>query len=531
MVFTIALTAVVLAILLYRSLTPSSDSFSSISLKPGLLVGLQLVGVSLWQLSRIRNEEYNVDESTWIANALAVLREPDFFSTLLTHTTARPVTVLPLLLLDQLGLPIDFYSVKVLGLVFVVVALWLTYLAVRNLTNAPFAALALFPLTIFYVTVQFTDFMAYNSELVCNVFIAAAVWLYSLLFHRRDRLWQIGLVGLLLGLIPFAKFQAIPGALIVVGFSLYEWIRQRRYGRAVLFSLAGLLPLVITVVYCLITDQLTVLIRNYFLYYFHYSYQYSNRTLAERFSPRDIIWYYRRQYTFAVYWFGLIGLMVLGAWRSYRSRFRLSAPLLMAALLWAISIYETIQAGTGYEHYQNLVLTPHTLLAALLIYPTFRNQTSQVRPVLIGYLGVALLTTFFSRTKPFNRGYDPPLPYDDQVVALIKRDCKSTDQIAIWGWADRYYVLSGIAPASRYANTVFQMKDNAQQSYYLDQYMLDLQRNKPLMFIDAVAKHQFTYEDPQKYAHERFSAIKKIIAADYQLINEFDGLRVYKLKK
>lgn len=532
MVFTTTLIAVLLAVSTLAFSSDSPRSFASFSLrnKPGWLFGIQLLCVFTWQLMILRNQEYNVDESTWIANALAVIRDKDFFSALLTHTTARPVTVLPLLALDALGLPINFYYAKVVSLFCIVLTLGLTYLSLRNLTNARFATLSLFPLTIFYLAVQFDDFLAYNSELVCNVFVGSGIWLFSLIVGKRDRFWSICSAGLLLGLIPFAKFQAIPGALIVAGFCLYELIRQRRFAPASLFVIVGLLPLLVAVGYCLLTGQVTTLIRNYFLYYFHYSYQYSAKPFSERFSPRDIVHYYRKQYTFAVYWIGLILLMAVGVWQSRRSAFRPSSTILMLTLLWVVSIYETIQAGTNYEHYLNLVLAPHTLLAALLIYPVITHQSRQPVPIQYGYVAVALVITFFSRTKPFERGYEPPLPYDSEVVALIKKECSPQDRIAIWGWADRYYALSGIAPASRYANSGLQMKANAQQDYHLGQYVLDLQRNKPVLFLDAVAKNQFTYSNQGVYGHEHFPTVNRVITDAYQLIYEHEGLRAYKLK-
>lgn len=176
------------------------------------------------------------------------------------------------------------------------------------------------------------------------------------------------------------------------------------------------------------------------------------------------------------------------------------------------------------------MFVPHTLLAALLIYPVILSQSVKPSPILYGYLAVAVLITFFSRTKPFERGYAPPLPYDSEVVALIKQECKPQDRIAIWGWADRYYALSGIAPASRYCNSVLQMKANAQQDYYLDQYVIDLQQNKPVLFLDVVADNQFTYRNPRIYGHERFPAVNRVVAENYQLIYEHEGLRAYKLK-
>lgn len=540
MVFTTTLLVVLLAAATLRLVAGGArrPSWSSSGLaSPALLVAGQLLLLGAWQVAHIRAEEYNVDESTWIADALAVLRNPHFFSTLLTHTTARPLTVLPLLGLGWLQLPISFFTVKVVALLLICLALWLAYLALRHLTSARFAALALLPLTVFYLVVQFDDFLAYNSELVCNVLVATGLWLYGSLRRGRDRAWQGVLAGLALGLIPFAKFQAIPGALVVAGFCLYEYLRARRWGAALGLAAAGLLPIAAAVGYCLLTGQLTVLIRDYFLYYFHYSYQYSAQPVAARFAPRDVLFYYRKQYTFAAYWFGLVVLAGAGLWRAHRAGRAAwaSSALLLAALLWALSIYETIQSGTHFEHYLSLVLLPHTLLVALLLHPAAARLAAQqpaARLTLVGwgYAAVGGLLTFFSRTTPFDRGYAPPLPYDAAVVALIKQQCGPRGRVAIWGWADRYYVLSGVAPATRYANSVFQLKPNAQQAYYLNQYAQDLQQHPPALFIDAVADQQFTYDSAAVYGHERYPRINQIIAPRYQLIYAHDGLRAYRLK-
>ncbi len=531
MVVVVAIAALLFAVYIVRLfLVFPLPAAAWLQTRPGWLFGAQLLLVLVWQFSRIRNQEYNVDESTWIANALAVMAEPDFAASLLTYTTARPMTVLPLLLLAKLHLPISYVYIKVVSLLFIALSVLLTYRTLRHLTNARLAVLFCFPLMVFYAAIQFDDFLAYNSELVCNVCVVAGVWLYSRIARQHDRLWHITGVGLLLGLLPFVKFQAIPGGLVVAVLCLYTLVQQGRLRAAGVLIIAGLFPLVATALYCLLTDQLTILVRNYFLYYFHYSYQYSNVPLEERMAPRNIIYYYRRQYTFAAYWIGLLLLMGLGVWYSRKRPFRWSAPVVFLTLLWAVSIYETIQAGTYYEHYLNLTLVPHTLLAAVLVYPAVKNDLSPTRWLAYAYVGAALVITFFSHTKPFEPGYRPPLPYDGEVVTLIRTQCRPTDRITVWGWADRYYAESQVAPASRYANSVFQMKQNAQQGYYLDQYLIDLKQHRPLLFVDAVAFSQFTYSDPLLYAHERFPALHQFITANYQLIFERGGLRIYKLK-
>lgn len=531
MVFTTTLLAVLLAVLTLAFFVrlPQPFDFFVRNDSPGGLFSLQLTTLFSWQLMHIRSEEYNVDESTWIADTLAVAQSKDFFATLLTHTTSRPVTVLPLLLLDKLQLPVDFYHVKVVALVCIILTLLLTYLLLRNLTSARLALLGLFPLTIFYLAVQFDDFLAYNSEFVCNVFVAGGIWLFSLITRKQDRPWQIGLVGCLLGLIPFAKFQAIPGALVVAGFCLYLWIRQRRFSSLALFTATGLGPLLGAIGYCLYTDQMTVLVRNYLLYYVYYSYQYSSLPFSERFSPRHILYYYRKQYTFAAYWFGLISLAAFSWWQIRRRPVEWSPTVLLACSLWAVSIYETVQAGTGYEHYLQLALVPHTVLAAVVIYPFVSQPAPRTTVVYCGYVLVAIGITFFSRAKAFHRGYEPPLPNDAAIVAFINQQCGPTDRIAVWGWADRYYVLSGVAPATRYANSVFQMKANAQQAYYLDQYVRDLRRERPVLFLDAVADKQFTYHDRSVYGHEHFPQLSQFIGRQYRLIGEQAGVRMYRL--
>lgn len=532
MVFATTLITVLLSVSTLTLFKNFARPFSHFSLKnkPEWLFGIQVFFVLGWQLINIRNEEYNVDESTWIADALAVIADKNFFSALLTHTTSRPVMVLPLIILGKLQLPIDFYSVKVVVLLCIVLTLALTYFFLRNLTNAWYATLFVFPLTIFYLAVQFDDFLAYNSEVVCNVLLTSGVWFYSLIVRKRDRLWQLYLVGLLLGIIPFAKFQAIPGALVVAGFCLYEWVRQRRYTAALLFIGAGLMPIIAAVCYCLFTGQMSVLIRQYFLYYVYYSSQYSPKPLAERFTVSNIVGYYQLQHTFAAYWDGLLLLMAIGLWRARRVVSGWSSTTLMVALFWVISIYATIQAGTNFEHYLHLVLIPHTLLAALLIYPRIKGEQIKPMPVMYSYLAVALLITFFSRTKPYARGYKAPLPYDSEVVALIKKECGSQGRLAIWGWADRYYVLSGVAPASRYCSSVLQMGVVQQQDYYLDQYVRDLRQSKPILLLDAVAENQFMFRDRNIYGHEKFPTVNQVFTDYYQLIYEREGFRAYKLK-
>lgn len=515
---------------LFLNRNASTGSFYKQS-TPGWLFSSQLLVVFVSQLAHIRNQEYNVDESTWIADALAVKINDDFFSAFLTHTTARPITVFPLLVLDKLGLPLTFLTIKIISLICIIIALAFTFLALRNLLNGKLAVLCLLPLTAFYTVVSFDDFIAYNSELVCNVFVSASLWLYSLIQRQQERYWHILLTGLLLGLIPFTKFQAIPGALIVVFFCLYQWYRQNRWTPGTLFVLAGLAPVLVVVIYCVFTNQVTFLIRNYFLYYVNYSYQYSSRPFLERLSPRDILWYYRQQYTFAAYWFGLIAVMGILFWHGRSRNISWSSFLLLAILLWIVSIYETIQAGTNYEHYLNLVLIPHTFLASALVGSIEINYTGKgsLQLTTLAYVSIALLISCFTKTKAFERGYNPPLSYDAEVISLIKRECTAEDRITIWGWADRYYALSGIAPASRYANSVFQMKPNAQQAYYLTQYATDLTRNKPRLFIDSVAPNQFTYADNQRYGHLRFKSISLIIRNNYRQIYEREGLRIYKL--
>ena len=497
--------------------------------RPDWLFGALLLGLLLWQFSRIRNEEYNVDESTWIANALAVRAEPDRAYALLNYTTARPLTVGPLLLIGALGLPIDYISIKVMSLLFIGLTLLLTFATLRTLTTPRLALLFNFPLLAFYLTVRFDDFIAYNSEQVCAVVIVAGVWLYARIAQKRGRPWQVALVGFGLGLLPFVKFQAIPGGLVVAGLCLFALVRQQRVRESLGLIAAGLTPLLVTVGYCLLTDQLTILIRSYFLYYVNYSSEYSSLSMQERLSPRNVLYYYRRQYTFAAYWFGLVVAMGIGLWQGRRRSVRWPAETLFFVGLWAISIYATIQAGTYYEHYQILTLVPHTLLAAVLVYPVVKNEPTTGGLPVLAFVLAGLVITFFARTKPFERGYEPPLPYDAEVIRFIRRECRPTDRILIWGWADRYYVGTQMAPASRYVNSVFQMKPNGQQAYYTAQYLIDLQQHRPALFIDAVAPRQFTYDNPQLVAHERFPAINQYVKQNYRLVFERQGLRAYRL--
>lgn len=63
--------------------------------------------------------------------------------------------------------------------------------------------------------------------------------------------------------------------------------------------------------------------------------------------------------------------------------------------------------------------------------------------------------------------------------------------LAIWGWAPGVYVLTGIPPAVRDAQTYFQQQPGPFRSAYRARFLDDLRSKRPDLFIDAVVPDAF----------------------------------------
>jgi hypothetical protein len=205
----------------------------------------------LWvvRIPFLRDREYDIDTSTWLSAVIAINHYPDKLWTLLNYTDARPLTVFPLLAGSWAGMPVNYGSAEIIGLLLWTGTVLLLYqicklFAGRSLSLVLTWSLALFLGTICHI------FAAYNSEHNSIFMVTAGVALFFLYVYRR---WTSPVVasvtGLLLGSLVYAKFQNAPMGLLTGAFLLLAMAQRKDWRNMMALIVGCLFPTILVNVF------------------------------------------------------------------------------------------------------------------------------------------------------------------------------------------------------------------------------------------------------------------------------------------
>ena len=97
---------------------------------------------------------------------------------------------------------------------------------------------------------QNQDFLNYNSEILSIVLLSGCLYGTALLLALKNpSILKVALIGLGLGLIPFAKLQAVPIALVIGGVVSYHILIRLKL--SLLLKLKTIFTLIVS--FCLFT--------------------------------------------------------------------------------------------------------------------------------------------------------------------------------------------------------------------------------------------------------------------------------------
>jgi virulence-associated protein VapD len=116
------------------------------------------------------------------------------------------------------------------------------------------------------------------------------------------------------------------------------------------------------------------------------------------------------------------------------------------------------------------------------------------------------------------------------VSRKISEFAQPGEKMSIWGFANRYYVETGLLQGAREATPFYQIVDGTQQDYYLNRYLDDLKRNKPTLFVDATGRNSIYLQD-LKYRHENYMQIKNFVTKHYELVASIEDVRIFRIRK
>ncbi|WP_428656707.1 hypothetical protein [Runella sp.] len=494
------------------------------------------------------DREPNVDTSTWLASIISIDKSTDPVWTWLNYTDGRPLTVLPLLIARCLGFEVSYPVAEGVGIVCWLLSILILYKTLRWLSLSAFNALiVLFPLPAWLGTTGYHDHIAYNSEAVSVLMLMVGVSAYVFAFHRRSDDLSISPLPLVfwlclgagLGLLVYAKFQNVPMGLVIAAFIAYELILQKAWKSLVGLVLGGFIPTILINAYFAWRGELPTFWNNYFWYYFYYGYsdEFSKLPLWQRFSPwraGSLMW----QSNAIRYVFIGLCLAVLVSFSGIVKKInvnRTNRLLLFAVCYLLVTFYAILQSGNPFTHYTLFLPVPLTFLIGVLLSRSSENIGVGLKDWVFGILLVSGLgqgVFNLIERKPIAQLWHDG--FDKQVVKIIKANTTPDDRLVIWGYADRFYVYTGLPMGYRATYTIGIYWPSVLHDVRVKEFLQDMTQNKPAIFVDLNGSFMNT-EGKTEHQHEYFPPIANFVRQHYQLIAQVKdsspkGARIYKRK-
>jgi len=478
------------------------------------------------------NRELNADESQMLSHAITLYQDPVYWRSV-DGTTIGPLDNYLLVIPKIFGFQINYTSGRVMGLLCCIGALLFVFSAMKKWFGETAARVAFTVPIIFLAFTQENDFVHYSSEQLPVFLLAATIWLLSKLTDTKQISSGITfLLGFTAGMMPFAKLQSVPQAMIIVlaAFCLcYQWYNRTREIKPLIFLMIGGLAFPFLLF-------LWILLNNVFQDFIDF-YILGNAIYAggSSFSqiPSQFIALVSLSSDFSAYSLILLIPIIFGLFQAFRpsSVSKNSVDFLIPAtiiLLILTGIYSSTKSGNSFIHYLNFCIYPWILLAAFGI-KTYGKWCIAV-PVflLFWFAGNDALSyqrehrlNAFESVNGFSKLDKSP------VVLALKKFTRPGDYMVVWGWQCKYYVEAQLAQGTAENHSERSIYKHPMQEKYLERYVSDLQRTKPAVILDAVGIYSLWVQDKKTQGIDNFPAVADYVHQHYTLVSTVDDVTLY----
>jgi hypothetical protein len=482
-------------------------------------------------------DEYNPDESQLIAGAITLQadwvpwRGVDGF-------TSGPLNFYPLLLPKAFGLPLDYFTARLVGLLLIWGALLACYRLFVSWFGEAFACLGILPALAFFCTVTDQDFIHYSSEHLPLFLIGLSTWCILCRQPSDAQVQRWKLAGCFVaGLLPWAKLQSAPIAAVLVGIGLIQtWSNpfppeSPRLRRIACLLIIAITPTFFFLLIVALSGESEHFFRSYVLQ--NFSYVGDGATL---FGTTQELWRTSCG-TFHFPLFLLISLLGIAVGSIATKTSRRPGPSSPAALvLFAISVVCILTPRRSLLHYLLLSIIPLSVCFGFILGRWGNSLNARGRVwlglsvLLVGYLspvGLRALQPAPEMFGNFAMHWQEPRTW---AAEAVRSYAFPASRLAVWGWLPSLYVETALPQGTRDGNTSWAIMASPQREYYRQRFLADLQRNNPDLFVDAVGRGSPFFTDRLTTGHESFPSLREFIHGHYQLVAEQGYVRVYAKK-
>lgn len=487
--------------------------------------------------------QFNDDESFLIAGAITLRHDPLFFRSV-DGGTAGPLDFYALLPVGSLFGRDDYATARITAAILIATALIFTHQTLAGLFGRQVARVATFGATCVEAFTLSPDLLHYPTELVAVSLIALAVWAA---FHRfsatRQLRWNL-IGGFTLGLVPFAKLQAGPSALLIGGGWLVGeiWRFWRspdvRAKGALVLSLAAITPSALVISILSLNGEASYAVSSYI--FGNLDYTRSIFPLQPNLTALQTLGFLSQLAIRPAY---LLGGWTLGAvlWvivilAVYRPWQRSNAlPLMLTASLVLVAVASVLITHRPFFHYCHFLLVPMTLLVGTAFGAVTARMAVETNLQRACVVCALLVCTTAPLLWSRSGGMFPYLGVLTQLQRYrlgsvsyeITKYANPGEPLGLWGWMSRYYVEGGFRQATRYANSMGAIQPGRFQQLYRKCYLEDFRQTSPPVFVDTVGVDNVYLPDRQEAHEESLPALAMIIRSNYTFVAERQSTRIY----
>ena len=256
-------------------------------------------------------------------------------------------------------------------------------------------------------------------------------------------------------------------------------------------------------------------------------------------STCSLCFFFKSEEEFRFFWASmLVALVVLVGIYSIGMRLGRTYfwPLVVIAATWGLTLACIILPKKLFGHYMLLLIPSTTLFIGFAIFTAVSqsglmvHSARQLSPRLIFWLrfSVALMVglqvfripvhIYFYRNAFRNPRLLTAQPDPSIVARYILKICQPGDTLSVWGWEPKYYLETGLMPATRDAISHRIISPGPLREYFRKRYLDDLRKSPPTVFVDAVADGNFIWYWTMKDSrHECFPELNEFIETNYIL--------------
>ena len=475
----------------------------------------------------IYNQPLNPDESLFIVGAMTLAQDPVYWESVDGCTSGPFNFYIITAFCEFFKQPYDYISGRIVGVLLIIGSMLFSFFTLKKLFSTPIAFLSVFPAVAFLSTTRYSEFVHYSSEHLPIFLLSIMGYLYvSVTQQNTNKKSYLFVLGLIAGLLPFAKLQTIPIAAFIVFITywlVYKVNKNKSLSLMASLTLGGMcIPIIM-----LLTGWYLGFIEEIWVYYIKYNLSYGskntlfNSIYLSLFDPINIF-----IKIIAVLVFALLIYRVF-----WLKQLKLSTKGIFITAFLGSSLFAVYKTGFMFHHYLLFLIFPATYLYAFFLND-FISLTEKATKYV--YIGVSLILIVILSTTlilPIRNEYVTlekqarPIPLSTVGKEILKYS-EAHEPLVIWGEEGKYYLETQRLPGIRWSNSHWGMYNDSLQKLFQLEYIKEFKAASPPVFIDTHA-NEGSFMTRAACGYETVPELKKLVEDNYQLLAEVNQQRIF----